>query len=65
MTRPLPSTYFPQYPSFLTPYNIAMENASLNKQSEAGSSVRIVAGYGLDDLATEVPSPAEVKGFFL
>jgi hypothetical protein len=30
-----------------------------------GSSVSIVSGYGLDDLAIEVRSPAEAKGFFL
>jgi hypothetical protein len=32
---------------------------------ELGSSVSIVSGYGLDDRAIEVQSPAEVKGFFL
>jgi hypothetical protein len=32
---------------------------------EPGSSVSIVSGYGLDDRAIEVRSPAEVKGFFL
>jgi hypothetical protein len=32
---------------------------------EPGSSVSIVSGYGLDDRATEVRSPAEAKGFFL
>jgi hypothetical protein len=30
-----------------------------------GSSVSIVSGYGLDDRAIEVRSPAEAKGFFL
>jgi hypothetical protein len=30
-----------------------------------GSSVSIVSGYGLDDRAIEVRSPAEEKGFFL
>jgi hypothetical protein len=30
-----------------------------------GSSVSIVAGYGLNDWAIEVRFPAEVKGFFL
>jgi hypothetical protein len=29
------------------------------------SSVSIASGYGLDDWAIEVQSPAEVKGFFL
>jgi hypothetical protein len=32
---------------------------------EPGSSVSIVSGYGLDDRAIEVRSPAEKKGFFL
>jgi hypothetical protein len=32
---------------------------------EPGSAVSIVSGYGLDDRAIEVRSPAEVKGFFL
>jgi hypothetical protein len=32
---------------------------------EPGSSVSIVSGYGLDDRAIEVRSPAEAKGFFL
>jgi hypothetical protein len=30
-----------------------------------GSSVSIVPGYGLDERAIEVRSPAEAKGFFL
>jgi hypothetical protein len=30
-----------------------------------GSSVSIVSGYGLDDRAIDVRSPAEVRGFFL
>jgi hypothetical protein len=30
-----------------------------------GSSVSIVSGYGLDDRAIEVRSPAEANGFFL
>jgi hypothetical protein len=33
--------------------------------SEPGRSVSIVPGYGLDDRAVEVRSPAEAKGFFL
>jgi hypothetical protein len=32
---------------------------------EPGSSVSIVSGYGLDDRAMEVRSPADAKGFFL
>jgi hypothetical protein len=32
---------------------------------ESGSSVSVVSGYGLDDRAIEVRSPAEAKGFFL
>jgi hypothetical protein len=31
---------------------------------EPGSSVSIVSGYGLDDRAIGVRSPAEAKGFF-
>jgi hypothetical protein len=34
-------------------------------EREPGSSVSIVSGYGLDDRAIEVRSPAEAKGFFL
>jgi hypothetical protein len=30
-----------------------------------GSSVSIVSGHGLDDLANKVLSPAEAKEFFL
>jgi hypothetical protein len=33
--------------------------------SEPGSSRSIVSGYGLDDRAIEVRSPAEAKGFVL
>jgi hypothetical protein len=33
--------------------------------SEPGSIVNIVSGYGLDDQAIRVRSPAEAKGFFL
>jgi hypothetical protein len=32
---------------------------------EPGSSVVIMSGYGLDDRANEVRSPAEAGGFFL
>jgi hypothetical protein len=35
------------------------------KMGEPGSSVSIMYGYGLDDRAIEVRSPAEAKGFFL
>jgi hypothetical protein len=31
---------------------------------QPGSSVSIVSGYGLDDRAIKIQSPAEVKGFF-
>jgi hypothetical protein len=34
-------------------------------KSESGSSVSIVSGYGLDDRAIEVRSPAQAKVFFL
>jgi hypothetical protein len=30
-----------------------------------GRAVSILSGYGLDDCAIEVRSPAEAKGFFL
>jgi hypothetical protein len=33
-------------------------------KDEAGSSVTIVSGYGMDVRAIEVRSPAEAKGFF-
>jgi hypothetical protein len=33
--------------------------------TEPGSSVSIVSGYGLDNRAINVRSPAEAKGFFL
>jgi hypothetical protein len=33
--------------------------------TEPGSSVSIVSGYGLDDWAIEVQSPAEAEDFFL
>jgi hypothetical protein len=36
----------------------------LQETREPGSSVNIVSGYGLDDRAIEVRSPAEAKGFF-
>jgi hypothetical protein len=29
------------------------------------SSVSVVSGYGMEDLAIEVRSPTEAKGFFL
>jgi hypothetical protein len=32
---------------------------------EPGSSVSVESGYGLDDWAIEVQSPAETEGFFL
>jgi hypothetical protein len=38
---------------------------SLPHIREPGSSVSIVSGYGLDDRAIEVRSPAEAKEFFL
>jgi hypothetical protein len=34
-------------------------------QCEPDGSVSIVSGYGLDDQAIEVRSPAEARGFFL
>jgi hypothetical protein len=41
-----------------------MIEAGLNEMSEPGSSVSMVSGYGLDDRAIEVRSPAEAKGLF-
>jgi hypothetical protein len=35
------------------------------KRRNRGSSASIMYGYGLDDRAIEVRSPAEEKGFFL
>jgi hypothetical protein len=37
----------------------------INKVCESGSSVSIMSGYGLDNRAIEVRSPAEAIGFFL
>jgi hypothetical protein len=37
----------------------------LGSYSEPGSSDSIESGYGQDDRAIEVRSPAEAKGFFL
>jgi hypothetical protein len=42
-----------------------LNKPSVSKLHEPGSSVSIVSGYGLDDRAIEVRSPAEAKGFFL
>jgi hypothetical protein len=38
---------------------------SLTYFCEPGSSVSTASGYGMDDRAIEVRSPAEAKGFFL
>jgi hypothetical protein len=38
---------------------------SIKHNGVPGSSVSIVSGYGLDDRAIEVRSPAEAKGFLL
>jgi hypothetical protein len=40
-------------------------NGQHRNSCEPGSSVSTVSGYGLDDGAIEVRSPAEAKGFFL
>jgi hypothetical protein len=37
----------------------------MQKQKEPGSSVSLMSGYGLDDRAIKVRSPAKAKGFFL
>jgi hypothetical protein len=48
---------------FLNPSRkITVKNLQLQ---DPGSSVSIVSGYGLDNRAIEVRSPAEAKGFFL
>jgi hypothetical protein len=38
---------------------------STHHHGQPGSSVSIVSGYGLDDRAIEVRSPAEARGYFL
>jgi hypothetical protein len=48
--------------SFPHDFEIMYRTSSL---CEPGSSVSIVSGYGLDDRAIEVRSPAEAKGFVL
>jgi hypothetical protein len=48
------------------PGNLFLYHTSFNSTVvNLGSSVNIVSGYGLDDRAIEVRSPAEAKGFFL
>jgi protein involved in ribonucleotide reduction len=49
---------FRDFPQFLE------ENVRIPVQRR-GSSVSIVSGYGLDDRAIEVRTPAEAKVFFL
>jgi hypothetical protein len=43
---------------------MALFNSISSNYCEPGSSVSTVSGYGLDDRAIEVRSPAEAKGFF-
>jgi hypothetical protein len=45
--------------------NLSFIDHSTNTVCELGSSVSVVSGYGLDDRAIEVRSPAEVRGLFL
>jgi hypothetical protein len=45
-------------------HSYALLGGFFNEQSR-GSSVSIVSGYGLDEGAIEVRSPAEAKGFVL
>jgi hypothetical protein len=52
-----PSTFF--FSSLLLLVYLTM----LYQSREPGNSVSIVSGYGLDDLAIEVRSPAEAKDF--
>jgi hypothetical protein len=49
----------PIKPTLLTTRSQSLANC------EPGSSVSIVYGYGLDDWAIEVRSPAEAKGLFV
>jgi hypothetical protein len=42
-----------------------LDNGRIHCNCEPCNSVSIVSGYGLDDRAIEVRSPAEAKGFFL
>jgi hypothetical protein len=56
---PKPLSFRSHY-RFVVLFDIIPE-ASLD--SELGSSVSIVSGYGLDDRPIEVPCPAEAKGF--
>jgi hypothetical protein len=50
-------------------YNVkhikSINTKSVVTDCEPGSSVSIVSGYGMDEQAIEVRSPAEAKGFFL
>jgi hypothetical protein len=54
-------------PSFLCrPQYVSMRDFWVHRYSkEPGSSVSIVSGYGLEDRAIEVRSPAETKEFLL
>jgi hypothetical protein len=45
----------------LNSYSSAPLHTSVTHAGEPGSSVSIVSGYGLDDRAIEVSSPAEAK----
>jgi hypothetical protein len=47
------------------PPQLKYKNIIIYTRSEPDSSVCMVSGYGLDDRAIEVRSPAEAKGFFL
>jgi hypothetical protein len=52
------------FQNIITRFKPLLATCSLS-HCEPGSSVSIVSGYGLDDRAIEVRSPAEAKGFFL
>jgi hypothetical protein len=47
------------------PRNTSKIYSSFMQRRSQGSSVNIVSGYGLDDRAIEVRSPAQVEGYFL
>jgi hypothetical protein len=66
------SFLYPNLPHFLLIHPFFLKFVSLDSflllstiVRSRGSSVSIVSGYGLDDRAIEVRSPAEAKRFFL
>jgi hypothetical protein len=51
--------------SCISPYKGDFFRKVVVNNREPGSSVSIVSGYGLDDRAIDVRSPATAKGFLL